>query len=132
MKKSIVCQWIVVDDQSRILLIKRKWNKKNLPNYWALPGWNQEIWETNEQTVIREVKEEAGLDFEITTLFMEWEGIGDNYFYRYIWKYSGQITVQDEECDGYGWFSHTETEKLLIHTSMQDTIQRLHDGNLIK
>jgi 8-oxo-dGTP pyrophosphatase MutT (NUDIX family) len=54
---------IVTDDQGRILLIKRLDNM-----LLALPGGGHDIGETIEQTVVREVKEETGLDVQVTGL----------------------------------------------------------------
>lgn len=54
---------IVTDEHGRILLIKRRDN-----TLWALPGGGHEIGETIEQTAVREVKEETGLDVEVTGL----------------------------------------------------------------
>jgi ADP-ribose pyrophosphatase YjhB (NUDIX family) len=54
---------IVTDELGRILLIKRRDNE-----LWALPGGGHDIGETIEQTAIREVKEETGLDVEIVAL----------------------------------------------------------------
>jgi 8-oxo-dGTP pyrophosphatase MutT (NUDIX family) len=54
---------IVTDDQGRILLVKRRDN-----TLWALPGGGHDIGETIEQTAIREVKEETGLDVQVTGL----------------------------------------------------------------
>jgi ADP-ribose pyrophosphatase YjhB (NUDIX family) len=54
---------IVTDELGRILLIKRRDNE-----LWALPGGGHDIGETIEETAIREVKEETGLDVEIVAL----------------------------------------------------------------
>src|SRR5699024_9331343 len=54
---------IVTDEHGRILLINRRDN-----TLWALPGGGHEIGETIEQTAVREVKEETGLDVEVTGL----------------------------------------------------------------
>lgn len=54
---------LVVDDQGAILLQRRR-DSGN----WSLPGGVMEIGETLEQCVIRETKEESGLDIEITGL----------------------------------------------------------------
>jgi ADP-ribose pyrophosphatase YjhB (NUDIX family) len=54
---------VVVDDQGRVLL-QRRADSGN----WALPGGTMDIGETLDQCVIREVKEETGLDIEITGL----------------------------------------------------------------
>ncbi len=54
---------IVTDEQGRILMQKRT-DSGN----WALPGGVMDIGETLEQCVVREVKEETGLDVEIAGL----------------------------------------------------------------
>lgn len=54
---------LVTDDQGRILMQRRS-DSGN----WALPGGIMDIGETLEQCVVREVKEETGLDIEITGL----------------------------------------------------------------
>jgi ADP-ribose pyrophosphatase YjhB (NUDIX family) len=52
---------IVVDDAGRILLHRRQDNNK-----WALPGGKMEFGETLAGCAVREVKEETGLDVEVT------------------------------------------------------------------
>jgi ADP-ribose pyrophosphatase YjhB (NUDIX family) len=52
---------IVTDDQGRILLIRRTDNK-----YWAIPGGGVEPGESVSQATAREVKEETGMDCEVT------------------------------------------------------------------
>ena len=54
---------VVVDDAGRVLL-QRRADSGN----WSLPGGVMEVGETIEQCVIREVREETGLDVEITGL----------------------------------------------------------------
>lgn len=52
---------VITDDHSRILL-QRRTDSGN----WALPGGAMEINETLTDSVIRETKEETGLDIEVT------------------------------------------------------------------
>lgn len=54
---------IVTDEHGRILLVKRRDN-----TLWALPGGGHDIGETIEQTAVREVKEETGLDVAVAGL----------------------------------------------------------------
>lgn len=54
---------IVTDEHGRILLVKRRDN-----TLWALPGGGHDIGETIADTAVREVKEETGLDVEVTGL----------------------------------------------------------------
>jgi ADP-ribose pyrophosphatase YjhB (NUDIX family) len=54
---------LVVDDHGHVLL-QRRADSGN----WALPGGTMDIGETLDQCVVREVKEETGLNIEITGL----------------------------------------------------------------
>ncbi|MFF4643886.1 NUDIX domain-containing protein [Streptomyces sp. NPDC001389] len=54
---------VVTDDKSRILLQKRSDS-----GLWALPGGGMEMTDSLPGTAVREVKEETGLDVEITGL----------------------------------------------------------------
>ncbi len=53
----------VVDDTDRVLLIRRTDN-----DLWALPGGAQEFGESIAETVVRETKEETGIDVEVAGL----------------------------------------------------------------
>ncbi|MFF7410948.1 NUDIX domain-containing protein [Streptomyces lydicus] len=54
---------VVTDDEGRILLQRRRDN-----GLWALPGGGMEMTDSLPGTAVREVKEETGLDVEITGL----------------------------------------------------------------
>jgi ADP-ribose pyrophosphatase YjhB (NUDIX family) len=56
---------IIIENNSGILLIKRK----NPPEGWALPGGFVDYGESLESAAVREVKEETGLDVELTRQF---------------------------------------------------------------
>jgi mutator protein MutT len=51
---------ILVNEKGEILLTKRKFEPKK--GYWDLPGGFVELGETVEQSLIREIKEELGLE----------------------------------------------------------------------
>ena len=57
---------VVVRRGGSVVLVKRK--KPPYEGYWALPGGLVEYGETVEEAVVREVKEETGLDVEIKGL----------------------------------------------------------------
>src|SRR5258708_16233116 len=54
---------VMTDDQDRIVLIRRRDN-----DLWALPGGGMELGESIIDTAVREVKEETGLEVEVTGL----------------------------------------------------------------
>lgn len=53
----------VIDDRGRLLMIHRTDNDR-----WAFPGGRLELGETVISTAVREVKEETGIDIEVTGL----------------------------------------------------------------
>jgi len=89
----------------RILLVKRR--TVPFKGYWALPGGRVEAGETVEQTVVREVKEETGLDVEIVRKIGEYceKGFKDEVEYDYspacflVKPVGGEIRRQESEIE---------------------------------
>ena len=75
----------VVDAEHRLLLIRRTDN-----NQWAMPGGTQEVGETPLTAARREVREETGIDCEITGLI----GIFSNP--RNVVEYTSNGEVRQE------------------------------------
>lgn len=65
MTKATVLAFIIRKEkfEEQILLTKRSDNLKEYPNKWCLPGGHIDENETASNAIIREVKEETGLDF---------------------------------------------------------------------
>lgn len=59
---------LIRDESGRILLIRRSADSRWWPNLWELPGGKPDPGETFAQTLIREVREETGLEIEMTHL----------------------------------------------------------------
>jgi nucleoside triphosphatase len=69
---------LIVNKQGKILLTKsHKWFDK-----YTLPGGHIEVGETMKEAVIREVKEEVGLDVEVVEMLLMQEAI----FAEEFWK----------------------------------------------
>ncbi|MCZ4118789.1 NUDIX domain-containing protein [Streptomyces sp. H39-S7] len=79
---------VVTDDEGRILLQRRSDN-----DLWALPGGGMDMTDSLPGTAIREVKEETGLDVEITGL------VGTYTDPRHVIAYSdGEVRRQFNVC----------------------------------
>lgn len=79
---------VVTDDAGRILLQRRRDN-----DLWALPGGGMDLGDSLPGTAVREVKEETGLDVEITGL------VGTYTDPRHIIEYSdGEVRRQFNVC----------------------------------
>ena len=64
MKSKFFCHAILKNDNNEILILKRN-NTDLYPNKWDLPGGFKEKNETFEDCVIREFKEETGLNVKV-------------------------------------------------------------------
>lgn len=57
------CGAFIINDKNQLLLQKR--NKAPEKDYWSIPGGKLELFETFNEAVKREVKEELGVDVEV-------------------------------------------------------------------
>ena len=104
---------------NKILLIKR--NTIPFKGYWALPGGRMDPGETVEQTIVREVKEETGLEVTIVRKVGEYVEIGvkDDVDYEYyptcfvVKPVGGEIKKQESEIQEINLFNVSELPKLL-------------------
>jgi len=96
---------IIEFQNNKILLVKR--GTVVFKGYWALPGGRVDSGETIEQAVVREVKEETGLDIKIVKKIGEYHEIGvqDGIEYDYhpacflVKPMGGKIRRQEKEIE---------------------------------
>jgi len=124
---------IVTDEHGRILLVKRRDN-----TLWALPGGGHDIGESIEQTAVREVKEETGLDVEVTRLvgiytnpahivaFTDGE-VRQQFSLCFTTKLRGGELAVDHESTDVAWTQPADIEQLEMHPSMRLRIQHYLD-----
>jgi len=97
-----------------ILLVKR--DTVPFKGYWALPGGRMDPGETVEQTIVREVKEETGLDVTVIRKIGEYveKGVKDDVEYEYyptcflVKTVGGEIKRQESEIQEIQLFSLKE------------------------
>jgi 8-oxo-dGTP diphosphatase len=116
-----------------ILLIKR--DTMPFKGYWALPGGRAEPGETVEQTIVREVKEETGLDVAIVRKIGEYHEQGtqggieyDYYPACFLVKVvGGELKRQESEIQEIQLFSFEDVPENLafVHNDMvKDFLER--------
>lgn len=66
-QKVIVAGVIIKDN--KVLIIQRNKNESIFPNMWELPSGKKDLLEKTEKSLLREVKEETGLDISIIMPF---------------------------------------------------------------
>ncbi len=128
---------IIPYPDDKILLIKR--NTRPFVGYWALPGGRMDPGEVIEQTVVREVKEETGLDVEIASKIGEYveKGVKDDIEYEYypicfvVKPVGGELKKQDSEIQEMTLFSLNALPSPLAfeHDKMiKDYVSHLKNG----
>lgn len=103
---------LVFNEKNEILL-----NLRTDTNNWGIPGGSMELYETIEETAIRELKEEAGIsaeELELVTVLS-----GKDYYFEYpngdklctvivlfkVKNYSGTVKVSDKESKELKFFA---------------------------
>ena len=119
---------LVFNEKNEILL-----NLRTDTNNWGIPGGSMELYETIEETAIRELKEEAGIsaeELELVTVLS-----GKDYYFEYpngdklctvivlfkVKNYSGTVKVSDKESKELNFFA---LDKL---PNMEKRAQRIID-----
>ena len=128
---------VVVRPDGRYLITKRVMTKAWAPGWWEVSGGAVQAGEESYDAVLREVREETGLDVSgaeggyVFTYHRENPGEGDNYFvdvYRFVLDFTEEdLKLQTEETDGYRLATVEEIKELaeqgiFLH---YDSIQRV-------
>ncbi len=98
---------VVLNERGEVLMIRR--GMEPYRDHWALPAGYQEIDETPEQTVVREVREETGVEVEVCGL-LDLLFVADdprrpaNVAVYLCWAVGGWLAAGHEETHAQ-WFS---------------------------
>lgn len=113
---------VVVRPDGRYLITKRVMTKAWAPGWWEVSGGAAQAGEDSRDAVLREVREETGLDVSeaeggyVFTYHRENPGEGDNYFvdvYRFVLDFKEEdLKLQTEETDGYRLATAEEIREL--------------------
>jgi ADP-ribose pyrophosphatase YjhB (NUDIX family) len=120
---------VVTDEQDRIVLIRRRDN-----DLWALPGGGMELGESIIDTAVREVKEETGLDVEVTGLIGVYTNpnhvmaytdgeVRQQFSLCFTTRLLGGDLLADSESTDIAWTRTRDIPSLNMHPSMRLRIQ---------
>lgn len=106
----------------KYLITKRVMTKSWAPGWWEVSGGAAQAGETSKQAVVREIKEETGLDVSKAEgqLALTYKRVnpeeGDNYFvdvYRFVMDFEEEdLVMQEGETDGYMFASLEEIRQI--------------------
>src|SRR3989338_2196561 len=115
----------ILEKDNKLLLIKR--NTEPFKGYWSLPGGHIDFGESAETAVIREVKEETGLEFKPTFL-----GYRDELHPEIGWHaevllfygpFSGKESIDGKEVSSIEWVNTKEAAKMKLAFEHEKTLE---------
>lgn len=128
MDKILICG--LLHKNNKILTTKRAMTKKMFQGEWEISGGHLEENETHEQCLVREFKEELGIDIEVGKLAHKYSFISNNQDYV---EYDYLATMKDEsqkivldltENSEYKWIFKNEVEKYFKDSLEKPAVQK--------
>lgn len=126
---------LVFNDKNELLL-----NLRSDTNTWGIPGGSMELYETIEQTAVRELKEETGINadkLELVTVLS-----GEEYYFEYpngdkmctvivlfkVSNYTGNIKISDNESKELKFFPLSDLPNM--ESRAKSIIDKINDGKI--
>lgn len=117
---------LLKNKENQYIIIQRAWNSRHYPGEWEIPGGHVLAGERAEEALIREVREETGLDISfLNKMYLGKEIIGKRL--NLIWGISvdfdmNALTITEEEVASYRLVTSEEMLKMVSN-------QCGHNGN---
>ena len=120
MKKTV--RAIIIEDNKLLVFFRRKLKDNKYITYYAIPGGHVENAETNEETVIRELKEEMNLDIQIIGYLGEFEAYNQIEYYYHAKIVSGDLRFGGEELERNNYDNYYEIRWITIDEALNSDI----------
>ena len=121
-----------LQENEKVLLVKRKKEEKFLPEYFEMPGGKVEFGEDPEESLKREFKEEVGLNIKVkkpyrTFAYESEDGARHTVEIVYIVSFQSESKkaniVLGEDQTGYVWMKKDRLKSYLISEEMKNSIE---------
>lgn len=124
-----------VEHGTRYILLALR-NTEPYKNFWSIPGGHIDSYETVEQAVIREIKEEVGMDIQPEFLFYFDEIIPEKNIHAVVQVFhateNGQVNVAEDEILEARWVSVKDALSMELAFFHRDIILRYANNLIMK
>ncbi len=130
--QKIVLGAVVINHEWKVLIVQRNSDEKIYPNMWELPSGKKEPLETSEGALLREIREETGLEVEILGLVSVFDyqikkpdEIRDSTQINFLVqaKDEGSLVLSHEHQD-YSWIGADETDSYDMSEATKEVIKK--------
>lgn len=114
---------LILDKDNRVLLQQRSSKKQFFPGAWTTSAVGHvPAGKTPEEAAHMELVEELGFDTELTFIERRKYESGDHVSFGYLFKgvfpENAKVVIQEDEVDGYNFFTQDEILKLEIENKI--------------
>jgi 8-oxo-dGTP diphosphatase len=128
--QKIVLGGVVIKD-GKILILQRHEDEDVYPNMWELPNGKREPLEPSETSLIREVREETGLDVKIIMPFSVFDyqiekpdEIRDSTQINFLVAPLSDNIILSEEHQSFAWITKEEIDKYELSEATKGVIKK--------
>lgn len=115
---------LVTNEEGKILLVNSPWRG------WEYPGGLIESGETFQEALRREVREESGVEIEITGFVGICKNVGmDIVNIDFTAKYAGGELTTSEESTEVGWFTEEEAFRMITFPLTKKRLANMLEGS---
>ena len=123
----------VVIDNDKVLLLQRNRDEDVYPNMWELPSGKREPLEPSEGALVREIKEESGLEVDIIIPLSVFDyqiektdEIRDSTQINFIVKSKNNFNVKiSPEHQNFAWVHEEEINNYNVTESVKDLLKKV-------
>ena len=128
--QKIVLAGVIIDKDNKILILQRNKDEDIFPEMWELPSGKREFFEDYESCLIREIKEETGLDVNIIMPFSVFDyqieelgEIRDTTQINFLVKVVNEEKVKlSPEHQNFVWISKNDIKKYKLSKATKKVI----------